>query len=155
MQPAAKAFVVQSGQGRVVEGPAGGPIQFKATGSDTAGHLVALVNVVSPGDGPPLHSHSNCDEAWFVMDGDFRFQLRDGIHNAPAGSFVFVPRGTDHCFQNVSNQPARLLVMFTPAGMDLFFEEFAALPRGPLDPQALSEMAHRAGMRISGPPLRS
>ncbi len=35
----------------------------------------------------------------------------------PVGSFVHVPRGLPHCFQNVGDDAGRLLVTFTPAGM--------------------------------------
>lgn len=149
-----KPFVVEAGEGRTVEGPAGGPVQFKAAGNETGGNLVAFVNRIGPREGPPLHQHSGCDEAWFVMEGRFRFKLGDQVYDAPVGSFVFVPRGTDHCFQNIGDESANLLVLFTPAGMEKFFEEFAALPPGPFDPHLLDEMAGRAGMKITGPPLR-
>jgi quercetin dioxygenase-like cupin family protein len=147
-------FVVENGQGRTVEGPAGGPIQFKAVSEQTGGNLLVFENLIQPGDGPPEHIHTNCDEAWLVMDGSFRFKLGGEIRAAPAGSFVFVPRGVKHCFQNVGHLPANLFVMFTPAGMDRFFEEFATLPRGSLNQKVLAEMSQRVGMVITGPPLR-
>jgi quercetin dioxygenase-like cupin family protein len=147
-------FVVELGNGRTVEGPAGGPVQFKAIGAQTGGNLVAFVNLIQPGDGPPEHVHTNCDEAWLIMEGNFRFKLDGKVQEAPAGAFVFVPRGVKHCFQNVGITPANLFVMFTPAGMEAFFEEFATLPRGPLDMKILAEMSKRAGMEITGPPLR-
>lgn len=42
------------------------------------------------------------------------------IGAAVAGSFVFVPRRTPHCFQNTGESLARILVLFTPAGMETF-----------------------------------
>ena len=147
-------FVVETGQGRTVEGPAGGPVQFKAIGEQTGGNLVVFMNLIQPGDGPPEHVHTNCDEAWLITEGQFRFKLGEEIRQAPTGSFVFVPRGVRHCFQNVGLLPANLFVMFTPAGMDGFFEEFAKLPRGPLDMNVLMSISRRAGMEITGPPLR-
>lgn len=149
-----KPFVVAASEGRTVEGPAGGPIQFKALGEQTGGSVVILTNLIEPGEGPPLHHHADCDESWFIMEGEFRFRLGDDIHEAPAGSVVFVPRGVDHCFQNVGDRPARLLVIFTPAGMAGFFEEFATFPRGPLDEKKLADAAGRWNMTITGPPLR-
>jgi quercetin dioxygenase-like cupin family protein len=147
-------FVIDNGHGRTVEGPAGGPVQFKAVGEQTGGNLVVFVNLIQPGDGPPEHIHTNCDEAWLVTEGSFRFRLDGKVQEAPAGSFVFVPRGVKHCFQNIGPLPSNLFVMFTPAGMDRFFEEFATLPRGPLDMKVLDAMSRRAGMVITGPPLR-
>jgi hypothetical protein len=66
---------------------------------------------------------------------------------------VFIPRGTPHCFQNVGDDPARLLAMFTPAGMERFFEGAADLPPGSFDSAAFRTVAHRAGMEIVGKPL--
>ena len=50
---------------------------------------------------------------------------------APAGSFVVVPRGVAHQPSNPGPQPTRVLLIFSPAGMDHFFEE-AAEGRMPL-----------------------
>jgi quercetin dioxygenase-like cupin family protein len=134
-----------------MQGPAGGPLTFKARGDQTGGLLTVLENVVAPGDGPPLHVHRDEDESWVILDGAFRFLLGDEIVSAPAGSFVFVPRGTPHCFQNVSEEPARILVLFTPSGMERFFEEFAVLPS--FDPDAFRRIGREVGMEVLGPPL--
>jgi hypothetical protein len=69
------------------------------------------------------------------------------------GSFVFVPRGTPHAFQNVGDTPARLLVMFTPSGMERFFDEFSALPPDAVVPEAFGRIGSRVGMDVVGPPL--
>jgi oxalate decarboxylase/phosphoglucose isomerase-like protein (cupin superfamily) len=62
---------------------------------------------------------------------------------------VFVPQGTPHCFQNVTAAPARILVMFTPAGMEHFFDRFAELAAP--DPEAFRRIgeAPRDGRRRS------
>ena len=95
--------------------------------------------------------HANEDEAWYVLEGELRFRLDTQTANAPAGSFVFVPRGTRHCFQNAGRQPARILVLFTPAGMERFFDRFAALPA--FDPSAFQTLGRDVGMDVVGPPL--
>lgn len=141
------------GEGRAIQGPAGGMLTFKARGEQTAGSLTALENVIAPGDGPPLHVHAAEDEAWYVLEGRLRFRLGTGLHAAPAGSFVFVPRGTPHCFQNVGSEPARILVLFTPAGMERFFDRFAALPDGADIPEAFRSIGREVGMDVVGPPL--
>ncbi len=113
--------------------------------------MTALENVIPPGQGPPLHTHANEDESWYVIEGELRFKLDADVRAAPAGSFVFVPRGTPHCFQNVADTPARILVMFTPAGMERFFDGFAALLAP--DPEAFRSIGGPAGMEVVGPPL--
>ncbi|GAC1439150.1 MAG: hypothetical protein NVSMB51_16580 [Solirubrobacteraceae bacterium] len=104
------AVIVGPTDGTRIEGPVGAPLTFKVRGEQTNGALTALENVIPPGQGPPLHTHANEDESWYVMDGELRFKLGDALHRAPAGSFVFVPRGTPHCFQSVGDRPARILV---------------------------------------------
>jgi quercetin dioxygenase-like cupin family protein len=143
--------IVRAGEGTTIEGPAGGPLTFKVRGEQTAGTLTAFENVIAPGDGPPLHTHANEDEAWYVLEGDLRFRLNAEIASAPAGSFVFVPRGTPHCFQNTGEQLARILVLFTPAGMERFFDRFASLPT--FDPSTFQTLGSDVGMEVLGPPL--
>lgn len=139
--------------GQTVQGPAGGPLTFKVRGAETGGSLTALENIIAPNDGPPLHTHANEDEAWYVLEGRLRFKLGTEISDAPAGSFVFVPRGTPHCFQNTGREPARILVLFTPAGMEVFFDHFAALPAGSDVPDAFRSIGAGVSMAVVGPPL--
>jgi quercetin dioxygenase-like cupin family protein len=146
-----RPVIVPPNEGATIEGPVGGPLSFKVRGEQTNDALTALENVIPPGQGPPLHTHANEDESWYVIEGELRFKLAGDVRRAPAGSFVFVPRGTPHCFQNVSDAPARILVMFTPAGMEHFFDRFAAL-RTP-DPEAFGNIGAPLGMDVVGPPL--
>ncbi len=146
-------LIVGPSEGATIEGPVGGPLTFKVRGEQTNGTLTVFENTVAPDEGPPLHIHANEDESWYVLEGHLRFQLGVEIRSAPAGSFVFVPQGTPHCFQNVGDLPARILVTFTPAGMERFFDEFASLPDGPLDPDAFRSIGREVGMEVVGPPL--
>ena len=143
--------VVGPAGGATIEGPVGGPLTFKVRGEQTGGVLTAFENVIPPGQGPPLHSHENEDESWYVLAGELDFRLDEEIHRAPAGSFVFVPRGSPHCFVNVGREPARILVLFTPSGMEHFFDGFANLPAA--DPDAFRTLGERVGMTVLGPPL--
>ena len=144
--------VVGPGDGRIVEGPVGGPLTFKIRGEETNGALTVFENVIPPGQGPPLHVHANEDESWYVLAGDLEFRLGEELRQAPAGSFVFVPRGTPHCFVNVAGEPARVLVLFTPSGMERFFDEFAGLESA--DADAFRKLGEPVGMTVLGPPLR-
>jgi uncharacterized cupin superfamily protein len=110
-------------------------------------------NVIAPGDGPPAHTHAAQDESWYVLEGELRFKLDAAMHSAPAGSFVFVPRGTVHAFQNVGEGSARILVIFNPSGMEPFFEQFADLPAGAVEPGVFAQLGAEVGMDVVGPPL--
>jgi quercetin dioxygenase-like cupin family protein len=148
-----RPVVVGPGEGPTIQGPAGGPLTFKVRSEQSGGSLTAFENVIAPGDGPPLHAHEGEDESWVVLGGELRFRLGEELRRAPAGSFVFVPRGVPHCFQNVGDAPARILVLFTPSGMERFFDRFAGLPDGPVDPTVFARLGHDVGMTVLGPPL--
>jgi quercetin dioxygenase-like cupin family protein len=145
-----RPFAVPPGEGTTVQGPAGGPLTYKARGEQTGGALTAIENVIAPGEGPPMHVHANEDEAWWVIEGTLRFRLGEQAADAPAGTFVFVPRRVPHAFQNVGATPARILVLFTPAGMERFFDTFATLTAGP---DAFATAGREAEMDVVGPPL--
>lgn len=139
------------GEGVPIDNPIRAEVVFKARGEQTGGSLTAFENVVAPGDGPPLHTHANEDESMYVIEGEVRFRLGDELQAAPAGSFVFIPRGTPHAWQNVGEGPARMLIHFTPSGMERFFERFAAL-KAP-DPGSFATVGAEVGMAVVGPPL--
>ena len=144
---------VGPGEGTTVRGPVGGPLTFRARGEQTGGRMTAIENVIPPGEGPPLHTHANEDETWQVLEGDLRFRLGDDLATAPAGSFVFVPRGVPHNFQNVGTSDARILVIFTPSGMERFFDRFAELQPGESVAEAFRTLGAEVGMEVVGPPL--
>jgi quercetin dioxygenase-like cupin family protein len=143
--------VVGPGEGRTIEGPVGGPLTFKVRGEETGGTVTVFENVIPPGQGPPLHTHDHEDESWYVLEGELDFRLGDELRHAPAGAFVFVPRGTPHCFVNAGSEPARILVLFTPSGMERFFDGFAGLEAP--DPSAFAALGAPVGMTVVGPPL--
>jgi quercetin dioxygenase-like cupin family protein len=101
----------------------GDTMTFKATSESTGGNLVFLENLTTPGGGPPPHVHTREDEFFYVLDGTFEIRIGDELHEVAAGGFAYVPRGTVHNFRNTADTPSRLLVGFTPGGMDGFFRE--------------------------------
>jgi quercetin dioxygenase-like cupin family protein len=151
----AEPFVVRRDEGRILQGPVGGPARILARAETTDGTLTAIENEVAPMQGPPEHVHEREDEMYLVLEGTIRSKADGRYFEVPAGSFMFIPRGTPHCFQNVADAPARIMVMFAPAGMERFFEGHAQLPAGPPDPEAYRRVAEAAGMRVVGPPMAS
>ena len=62
----------------------------------------------------PLHVHHADDEAWHVLEGSLRFLVGDELRDAPAGTTVFVEKGTPHAYGNPAPEPARYLLVLTP-----------------------------------------
>ena len=73
----------------------------------------------------PLHLHRATDEALYILEGTFGFQVGDRTVELSAGAFVFVPRGLEHAFWNEGTTPARMLVTISPPGFERYFEELA------------------------------
>ena len=119
-----QSVVLAPGAGRNISlGPAG-TVTLKAVAADSGGTLSAYEFVTPPATaGPPLHLHRTWDEAFYVLDGEMTFLIDGHTHTAPSGSFVFVPRGILHTFWNPGDAPAKQLVVFTPAGIEAYFEE--------------------------------
>jgi quercetin dioxygenase-like cupin family protein len=143
------------GEGQTVHNPAGGPLTYKARGEQTEDALTIWESIAQPGEGPPLHLHLREDEFMYVLDGDLRFRLTEDISEGPTGSFVFVPKGLPHTWQNVGEGPARILFGFVPAaiGMERFFEHAAQLADDTRMAESFQKLAGDAGMEVLGPPL--
>ena len=61
----------------------------------------------------PLHLHRNDDEAWYVLEGTLCVRVGNEVVEAPAGSAVFVPRGTPHTYWNPGPGLVRYLLVMT------------------------------------------
>ena len=96
---------------------------FLVTGEESGGAYFAMEALVPRGGGPPPHIHANEDETFHVLEGRVTFRLGDETILAGPGDFVHVPRGNVHCFRNDGETPARLVLTFTPAGIEHFFLE--------------------------------
>ena len=116
--------------GRVAEVTRGfcveGILACLVSGSDTEGRTAIFEGVASPGAGPILHLHHSQNAWWYVLEGDFLFQVGDEKFNAQPGASIFGPRGVPHAFRCVGKQPGKMLLAFDPAGqIEEFFVEIA------------------------------
>lgn len=149
-----EAFAVQSGEGTLLETPTGDSVYIKTDTRSTGGALTVLEFIISPMNGPALHTHLREDEVWYVLEGDFRFKAGDAMFRASTGGMAFGPRGTPHCFQNIGDAPGRLLVVTTPSGAERLFEDYNELLPGPVTPEMLSTVARANWAEFVGPPLK-
>jgi mannose-6-phosphate isomerase-like protein (cupin superfamily) len=111
-----------AGTGQAFWGP-GDRYTFLVTGAESGGAYFAMEALVPPGGGPPPHIHHNEDETFYVIDGHCSIRLGDDTVLAGPGDFVNVPRGTVHCFHNHGTKAMRMIVTFSPAGIEHFFQE--------------------------------
>jgi mannose-6-phosphate isomerase-like protein (cupin superfamily) len=148
------AFVMKRGDGRPIQVP-GGEVTIKISSRDTGGEFAVFEGQTRPLEGPPLHLHRRQDEWWYILEGEYKFEVDGQEIYAGAGSAVFAPRGVPHTFQNIGTTPGRIMTTVVPGGLDIFFEEVeAATPRGTgPDPATMLPIFEKHGLELLGPPL--
>jgi quercetin dioxygenase-like cupin family protein len=129
--------------------------------AETTGGAVAVIEHLAPrGSGSPLHVHTREDEWFYVIEGEVTFWIDGKTIVAPAGSFVYGPKGIPHTFI-VSSEQARFLLVTEPAGFEQFMRaagepaarlEIPPPATEPPDVAALTAAAAEFGIEITGPP---
>lgn len=154
MSTSLEPFAVQADGRARLETPTGDSAYVMADTTNTHGSLTVIELVISPKNGPALHTHLRDDEVWYVLEGDFRFKAGGEMFWVSEGGLAFGPRGTPHNFQNVGDSPARLLIITAPSGAERLFEDYDALLPGPVDPEAFAGLARANWVEFVGPQLK-
>jgi quercetin dioxygenase-like cupin family protein len=128
---------------------AGERIAVRLSSRDTNGAYAIVESVAAPGCCVPMHLHQNEEEHFVVLAGTYRFAVGDKIFDAAAGTSVTVPKGAPHAWRNLSSSPSRLLVIFTPGGLERMIQDVINAPAGKVE-----EVAARYGCLIVGPPIK-
>lgn len=89
------------GWGKVGAQHTGNAFLFSETRSDKNG-------------GVPPHIHHREDETFYILEGQFVFQLGDQSVEAGPGDTIFAPRDILHAWQCTSEGGGRILILFTP-----------------------------------------
>lgn len=76
--------------------------------------------------GPGPHSHESNEEIFLVMEGTMTFRAGDKIVEAPAGSFLRVPAGVIHDFENRSDSRSGIFNVCIPGGFEEKMPEIVA-----------------------------
>jgi quercetin dioxygenase-like cupin family protein len=95
---------------------------YLVTGEDSGDSYFTVLANVQPAAGPPPHVHHLEEEQFYVLEGELAFSVGDRTFQVGAGEFLHIPRGTIHSFKN-GPAPSRLLITFSPAGIEGFFRE--------------------------------
>jgi quercetin dioxygenase-like cupin family protein len=141
-----RSIVLGPGEGEVVS-VLGDPYTYKVVGGDTEGNY-SLIECTTVADGPPPHIHKAEEEAFYVLEGEVNVTIGDQTIRGAAGSFVLIPRGTVHTFSTVGTEPAKMLLIISPAGFEQFFTEID----GVTDVDKIMTLAPRYNLTITGPP---
>lgn len=146
---AGRSFVLKPGGGRLID-LGNFQMSVKASAEQTEGAFTLLEAQEPPDFGPPMHTHSDAAEAFYVLEGEYIIFLGSEEARCPAGSFVFIPAGVAHGFR-VGTVASRKLNLYIPAAMVGYFDELsAATSAAPATPEKLSEIARRYSMDVLG-----
>jgi mannose-6-phosphate isomerase-like protein (cupin superfamily) len=112
--------------------PNGTTVDYLATGASTDGGFGLYRWNMAPGPGgPDLHFHRTMSESFFILSGVVT--LGDGAKevDAQSGDYLYVPPGGLHSFKNGTNEPASMLLLFSPgAPRESYFEGLLEIAEG-------------------------
>lgn len=120
----------RSADNETVTYPSGTVPRFVAPGSATGGRfgLFEWNMAGARGSRDAGHFHKTFTESFYILTGEV--MLYDGSEwvKATQGDFLFVPEGGVHAFNNESDAPASMLVLFTPGpAREEYFRELAEI----------------------------
>jgi mannose-6-phosphate isomerase-like protein (cupin superfamily) len=99
---------------------------FKADGKETSSRYAISEWWLEPDTkGPGAHSHED-DDVFYVLEGTMSIMLGKRWIDAPKGSFVLVPGGMKHDFENRSRKRAGMLNVSAPGGFEQHMPGIAA-----------------------------
>jgi hypothetical protein len=93
-----------------------------------------------------------------VLDGRIKYHIAGEVFEGGPGSFFHVPDGTFENFEAV--EPTRLLVIYTPGGVEGFFAETGEpaarreLPPAPTEPpdfERIAAISEKYGVTVEAP----
>jgi len=112
---------------------------FKADGAETEGrYSISEWWLEAHTQGPGAHSHDE-DDVFYVLEGTMSFLVEGEWIDAAKGSFVLVPGGMTHDFENRGGQRAGVLNFSAPGNFEQAMpgiaEWFAQHPPGHAGPR--------------------
>ncbi len=151
-----KGFVVKATESRFNEKTLIGgknPNDIKVSTNDSNGDLAVFEYTGNEKGGPPLHVHPHQDEIFFIVQGEYLFQVGEDKHRLKAGDTIFLPRTVPHAFAQLSDK-GKMFFLFQPSGkMEDFFRAIGNLTSAPTAEQGAKMFADH-DMKVVGPPLQ-
>ncbi|HEX9972091.1 MAG TPA: cupin domain-containing protein [bacterium] len=156
----AKGFRVNAGEARFGEhykmkGVTLNNLDIKISGDDTNGDLAVFEQTgLTPKGGPPLHIHPFQDEWFYVVEGEYIFQVGEDNYQMKMGDTIFLPRNVQHAFVQLTEK-GKMIVSYLPAGkMEAFFKVTDRWTTPPSQKE-IEKVFEEHGMKVVGPPLKA
>lgn len=117
-----KADEARFGKRYKMKGIAPTVLDLKISGADTENDIAVMEVTGAINEGPPLHIHLFQDEWFYVIEGEYLFQVGDDKYQMKSGDTIFLPRNVQHAYLQLSEK-GKMMISFMPAGkMEAFYE---------------------------------
>lgn len=153
-----KGFKVNEGEARFGEhykmkGVTLNNLDIKISGKDTNNNIAVFEQTgLTPNGGPPLHIHPFQDEWFYVIEGEYLFQVGNDKYEMRAGDTIFLPRKIQHAFIQLSEK-GKMIVSYLPSGkMEAFFKVTNEWKSAPPQ-EEIKKVFKDHDMKIVGKPL--
>lgn len=114
--------MIRAGEGELVGAPLGCQDRFLIDSKDWGGRMAVVEHLLAAHSiAAPMHRHTREDEFSFILEGRVWFHAGGQEHVAEVGDLVFKPRGEWHTFWNAASEPARMLEIISPGGLEEVF----------------------------------
>jgi quercetin dioxygenase-like cupin family protein len=148
-------FLVRSGEarhGKHTPFKGVNPNDLKISSKDTDGQLSVFEYIGLEKTGPSLHVHLKQDEVFYVVEGEYLFQLGEEQYELEAGDTIFLPRNIPHTWIQTSDSGKLIYILQPAIKMEEFFNTMNDLGRPPTEEEVQKiSLAH--GIKNVGPPL--
>ena len=155
-----KGFKVKSGEARFgkhykMKGVTLNTLDIKISGSDTENDLAVFEQTgLTPNGGPPLHIHPFQDEWFYIIEGEYLFQVGEDKYQMKSGDTIFLPRNVQHAFIQLTEK-GKMIVSYLPAGkMEAFFQVTDQW-NSPPSKEEIAKVFDDHEMKVVGSPLKS
>jgi quercetin dioxygenase-like cupin family protein len=158
-------WIVPAGAGVRQPNMPGEVFTWMTSGEDNGGAMDFAELSLDPGVRVPEHIHHRNHEAYYILDGTYRFKVGDEVAEASSGTFVFIPQGTPHAWVNTGTERGRVALIFTPGGLRGLLTDIAPLvpdlmiattDTSMVNPDVMAQAAavfEQYGYELVGPPL--
>ena len=79
-----------------------------------ARNMTILHGAMEPGGIGEMHVHEAMEQAFYILDGEARFEIDGEQHKVRKGNLVFIPRNTPHEMTSIGNIALKILIIMAP-----------------------------------------
>jgi quercetin dioxygenase-like cupin family protein len=93
-----------------------GTTNRRLIGPETVGakHVELLLGVIEKGEGAAPHAHPAMEQVCYLLEGSATVELDGERREMQPGDACYFPAGKMHKFTATSDQPAKVLVIYSP-----------------------------------------